>query len=161
MFSFDFILQLQFIDTFIERQPKLRRQRCIFTKERGTNRQCAGSADFCFSAVAIWNVSVENFVLREELPQSSPDEHEFCHVGSPDDEHSSSLQLLHHIQLVSLYSARPVGQQHPTSNSDGASNHHSTAKVRNNLSSITCPDKLFTTLFLFRLYFLTKHYWRY
>lgn len=31
------ILQLRFIDTVLERQPKLRRQRCIFTKERGTN----------------------------------------------------------------------------------------------------------------------------
>lgn len=29
------ILQLRFIDTVVERQPKLRRQRCIFTKERG------------------------------------------------------------------------------------------------------------------------------
>ncbi|KAK2838094.1 hypothetical protein Q5P01_015306 [Channa striata] len=29
--------KLRFIDTFIERQPKLRRQRCIFTKERGKN----------------------------------------------------------------------------------------------------------------------------
>uniref|UniRef100_A0A3P8N897 Protein kinase N3 n=1 Tax=Astatotilapia calliptera TaxID=8154 RepID=A0A3P8N897_ASTCA len=31
------ILQLRFIDTVLERQPKLRRQRCIFTKERGKN----------------------------------------------------------------------------------------------------------------------------
>lgn len=46
MFLFDFISQLQFIDTFIERQPKLRRQRCIFTKERGTHRQPAGLRDF-------------------------------------------------------------------------------------------------------------------
>ncbi|KAM9360896.1 serine/threonine-protein kinase N2-like [Symphorus nematophorus] len=29
--------KLQFIDTIVERQPKLRRQRCIFTKERGKN----------------------------------------------------------------------------------------------------------------------------
>ncbi|XP_029960802.1 serine/threonine-protein kinase N2-like [Salarias fasciatus] len=29
--------QLRFIDTVIERQPRLRRQRCIFTKERGKN----------------------------------------------------------------------------------------------------------------------------
>uniref|UniRef100_A0A8C9XAN6 Uncharacterized protein n=1 Tax=Sander lucioperca TaxID=283035 RepID=A0A8C9XAN6_SANLU len=29
--------KLQFIDTVVERQPKLRRQRCIFTKERGKN----------------------------------------------------------------------------------------------------------------------------
>ncbi|XP_047446966.1 serine/threonine-protein kinase N2-like isoform X2 [Mugil cephalus] len=29
--------ELQFIDTVVERQPKLRRQRCIFTKERGKN----------------------------------------------------------------------------------------------------------------------------
>uniref|UniRef100_A0A672J5S2 Protein kinase N3 n=1 Tax=Salarias fasciatus TaxID=181472 RepID=A0A672J5S2_SALFA len=32
-----FRLQLRFIDTVIERQPRLRRQRCIFTKERGKN----------------------------------------------------------------------------------------------------------------------------
>lgn len=30
-------IQLHFIDTIVERQPKLRRQRCIFTKERGKN----------------------------------------------------------------------------------------------------------------------------
>ncbi|XP_015229087.1 PREDICTED: serine/threonine-protein kinase N2-like isoform X1 [Cyprinodon variegatus] len=30
-------IQFQFIDTLVERQPKLRRQRCIFTKERGKN----------------------------------------------------------------------------------------------------------------------------
>uniref|UniRef100_A0A3B5LX12 Protein kinase N3 n=1 Tax=Xiphophorus couchianus TaxID=32473 RepID=A0A3B5LX12_9TELE len=30
-------IQFQFIDTVVERQPKLRRQRCIFTKERGKN----------------------------------------------------------------------------------------------------------------------------
>ncbi|XP_026041953.1 serine/threonine-protein kinase N2-like isoform X1 [Astatotilapia calliptera] len=29
--------KLRFIDTVLERQPKLRRQRCIFTKERGKN----------------------------------------------------------------------------------------------------------------------------
>ncbi|XP_076587365.1 serine/threonine-protein kinase N2-like isoform X2 [Chaetodon auriga] len=29
--------KLQFIDAVVERQPKLRRQRCIFTKERGKN----------------------------------------------------------------------------------------------------------------------------
>ncbi|XP_014185289.1 serine/threonine-protein kinase N2 isoform X3 [Haplochromis burtoni] len=29
--------RLRFIDTVLERQPKLRRQRCIFTKERGKN----------------------------------------------------------------------------------------------------------------------------
>ncbi|XP_029017132.3 serine/threonine-protein kinase N2-like isoform X2 [Betta splendens] len=29
--------KLRFVDTLIERQPKLRRQRCIFTKERGKN----------------------------------------------------------------------------------------------------------------------------
>ncbi|KAM9744660.1 serine/threonine-protein kinase N2-like isoform 2-T2 [Menidia menidia] len=29
--------KLQFINTVVERQPKLRRQRCIFTKERGKN----------------------------------------------------------------------------------------------------------------------------
>ncbi|XP_028269225.1 serine/threonine-protein kinase N2-like isoform X2 [Parambassis ranga] len=29
--------KLRFIDTVVERQPKLRRQRCIFTKERGKN----------------------------------------------------------------------------------------------------------------------------
>ncbi|RVE68690.1 hypothetical protein OJAV_G00095200 [Oryzias javanicus] len=30
-------IKLQFVDTVVERQPKLRRQRCIFTKERGRN----------------------------------------------------------------------------------------------------------------------------
>ncbi|XP_070760042.1 serine/threonine-protein kinase N2-like [Enoplosus armatus] len=30
-------VKLRFIDTVVERQPKLRRQRCIFTKERGKN----------------------------------------------------------------------------------------------------------------------------
>ncbi|XP_055018061.1 serine/threonine-protein kinase N2-like isoform X2 [Boleophthalmus pectinirostris] len=30
-------VQLHFLDTIVERQPKVRRQRCIFTKERGKN----------------------------------------------------------------------------------------------------------------------------
>ncbi|XP_020562014.1 serine/threonine-protein kinase N2 isoform X2 [Oryzias latipes] len=30
-------IKLQFVDTVVERQPKLRRQRCLFTKERGKN----------------------------------------------------------------------------------------------------------------------------
>ncbi|TMS03203.1 Serine/threonine-protein kinase N2 [Larimichthys crocea] len=43
------ILQLQFIDTVIERQPKLRRQRCIFTKERGKNFLRAAQMNMNFS----------------------------------------------------------------------------------------------------------------
>lgn len=30
---------------------------------------------------------------REELPACCPDEHELCHLGPPDDEHPTSLQL--------------------------------------------------------------------
>ncbi|XP_019127942.1 serine/threonine-protein kinase N2 isoform X2 [Larimichthys crocea] len=41
--------KLQFIDTVIERQPKLRRQRCIFTKERGKNFLRAAQMNMNFS----------------------------------------------------------------------------------------------------------------
>ncbi|XP_076007171.1 serine/threonine-protein kinase N2-like [Genypterus blacodes] len=33
----DLYAKISFVDTVVERQPKLRRQRCIFTKERGKN----------------------------------------------------------------------------------------------------------------------------
>lgn len=95
---------------------------------------------FYFVGWCLWKMS---FFLRQEFPQSSPDEHEFCHMGSSDDEHPPSLQLLHHIQLVPVYDPRPHGQQHPTCNWEGASNHHSTAKVRNSLGIITLPDIVF------------------
>lgn len=147
------ILQLQFIDTVIERQPKLRRQRCIFTKERGTDEQPMNRRRFhlLFLYMLFWNsshtfllladISMYLFflLLREELSQSGTDEHEFFHMGSSDDEHPASLQLLQHVQLIPLYEPRPRGQQHPTSNWEGASNHHSTAKVRNDLSILIWP----------------------
>lgn len=38
--------QFQFIDTVVERQPKLRRQRCIFTKERGRGNQLCSHGRF-------------------------------------------------------------------------------------------------------------------
>ncbi|XP_054466100.1 serine/threonine-protein kinase N2-like [Anoplopoma fimbria] len=41
--------QLKFIDTVVERQPKLRRQRCIFTKERGKNFLRAAQMNMNFS----------------------------------------------------------------------------------------------------------------
>ncbi|TNN52426.1 Serine/threonine-protein kinase N2 [Liparis tanakae] len=41
--------QLQFIDTVVERQPRLRRQRCIFTKERGKNFLRAAQMNMNFS----------------------------------------------------------------------------------------------------------------
>lgn len=122
-------LQLRFIDTVVERQPKLRRQRCIFTKERGTDERPADSAEVIVFIYLLVDLFMCDFSSREELPQSSPDEHEFRHVGSPDDEHPPSLQLLHHIQLVPLHDPRPGGQQRPPSRWEGASDHHSTATV--------------------------------
>lgn len=127
------ILQLQFIDTVLERQPKLRRQRCIFTKERGTNTKAPQTDLFrlnlCFCGeMMLWFV----FFVREELSQSSTDEHELCHLGSSDDEHPPSLQLLHHIQLIFLCDPWPGGQQRAPCNWKGASNYHFTAKVWTN-----------------------------
>uniref|UniRef100_A0A4W6CQB4 protein kinase C n=1 Tax=Lates calcarifer TaxID=8187 RepID=A0A4W6CQB4_LATCA len=108
-------VHLRFIDTVVERQPKLRRQRCIFTKERGTDERPADSAEVIVFIYLLVDLFTCDFSSREELPQSSPDEHEFRHVGSPDDEHPPSLQLLHHIQLVPLHDPRPGGQQRPPS----------------------------------------------
>lgn len=51
------ILQLRFIDTVVERQPKLRRQRCIFTKERGNDK--------------LFVVSVSAFVSLAQLCHAS------------------------------------------------------------------------------------------
>lgn len=134
------ILQLRFIDTVLERQPKLRRQRCIFTKERGTNTKAPKqicSDWICVSAVKWWFV----FFVREELSQSSPDEHELCHLGSSDDEHPPSLQLLHHIQLIFLGDPWPGGQQCAPCNWKGASNYHFTAKVWTNHKFISHCDR--------------------
>lgn len=144
---FSWILQLRFIDTVVERQPKLRRQRCIFTKERGNDKLFVVLVlPLCSSLICVMPVFnlIFNLVvcvivvfLREELSQSSPDEHEFCHLGSPDDEHPPSLQFLHHVQLVLLHTPRPCGRHHPSSNCEAASNPQSSAKVRNNPHTIS------------------------
>lgn len=62
------ILQLQFIDTVIERQPKLRRQRCIFTKERGTDEQPMNRRRFhlLFLYMLFWNSS-HTFLLLADI----------------------------------------------------------------------------------------------
>lgn len=68
------ILQLRFIDTVLERQPKLRRQRCIFTKERGTNTKAPKqicSDWICVSAVKWWfdlfSLSGKNFLRAAQM----------------------------------------------------------------------------------------------
>ncbi|XP_010765529.1 serine/threonine-protein kinase N2-like [Notothenia coriiceps] len=53
--------QLQFIDTVVERQPKLRRQRCIFTKERGKNFLRAAQMNMNF---ATWGHLMMNILPR-------------------------------------------------------------------------------------------------
>lgn len=69
-----YILQLRFIDTVLERQPKLRRQRCIFTKERGTNTKAPKqiySDWICVSAVKWWfdlfSLSGKNFLRAAQM----------------------------------------------------------------------------------------------
>ncbi|KAK5932018.1 hypothetical protein CgunFtcFv8_003757 [Champsocephalus gunnari] len=53
--------KLQFIDTVVERQPKLRRQRCIFTKERGKNFLRAAQMNMNF---ATWGHLMMNILPR-------------------------------------------------------------------------------------------------
>lgn len=38
--------------------------------------------------------------LREELTSCCPDEHELCHMGSPDDECAASVQVFYHNELI-------------------------------------------------------------
>ncbi|XP_045891961.1 serine/threonine-protein kinase N2-like [Micropterus dolomieu] len=53
--------KLRFIDTIVERQPKLRRQRCIFTKERGKNFLRAAQMNMNFST---WGHLMMNILPR-------------------------------------------------------------------------------------------------
>lgn len=134
------MLQLRFFDSFVERQPRLRRQRCIFTKERG--RDGLFYLISCFFLISMVRhikqklfrgsssrVASHKWLLRKELPQSCSDEYEFCHMGSPDDEHPTSLQLVHDIQLVPHRDPWPLCHQHPAFHCEGESNHNSTTKV--------------------------------
>ncbi|XP_035514516.1 serine/threonine-protein kinase N2-like [Morone saxatilis] len=53
--------KLRFIDTIVERQPRLRRQRCIFTKERGKNFLRAAQMNMNF---ATWGHLMMNILPR-------------------------------------------------------------------------------------------------
>ncbi|XP_041643871.1 serine/threonine-protein kinase N2-like [Cheilinus undulatus] len=53
--------ELRFVDTVVERQPKLRRQRCIFTKERGKNFLRAAQMNMNF---ATWGHLMMNILPR-------------------------------------------------------------------------------------------------
>ncbi|XP_061586635.1 serine/threonine-protein kinase N2-like [Cololabis saira] len=53
--------KLQFINTVVERQPRLRRQRCIFTKERGKNFLRAAQMNMNF---ATWGHLMMNILPR-------------------------------------------------------------------------------------------------
>ncbi|XP_074527397.1 serine/threonine-protein kinase N2-like isoform X2 [Halichoeres trimaculatus] len=53
--------ELRFIDAVVERQPKLRRQRCIFTKERGKNFLRAAQMNMNF---ATWGHLMMNILPR-------------------------------------------------------------------------------------------------
>ncbi|XP_060894989.1 serine/threonine-protein kinase N2-like isoform X1 [Labrus mixtus] len=55
--------ELRFIDTVVERQPKLRRQRCIFTKERGKN--------FLRAAQMNMNLATWGHLMMNILPRYS------------------------------------------------------------------------------------------
>lgn len=66
-------LQLRFIETVVERQPKLRRQRCIFTKERGTDKQPKRSVLYSINLWAnlfmcdIFSSSGKNFLRAAQM----------------------------------------------------------------------------------------------
>lgn len=69
--------------------------------------------------------------VREELPACGSDEHELCHVGSPDDEHPPPLLLLLHLRLISLcHLARPPDPQHPQTHREATSDALAAAEVR-------------------------------
>lgn len=129
------ILQLRFINSVVEQQPRLRRQRCIFTKERGRAGLILWVCCLFLSSMVCRSYSesllrlLDERFLRKELPQSRSDEHEFRHMGSPDDEHPTSLQLLHDFQLVPRRDPRPLCQQRSASHCEGTSEYDSTAKV--------------------------------
>lgn len=67
------ILQIRFIETVVERQPKLRRQRCIFTKERGTDKQPKRSIPYSFNLwanffyVLLFSSSGKNFLRAAQM----------------------------------------------------------------------------------------------
>lgn len=69
--------------------------------------------------------------VREELPARGSDEHELCHLGSPDDEHPPPLLLLLHLRLLALrHLARPPDPQHPAAHREATPDALAAAEVR-------------------------------
>ncbi|XP_024116001.1 serine/threonine-protein kinase N2 isoform X2 [Oryzias melastigma] len=70
-------IKLQFVDTEVERQPKLRRQRCIFTKERGRNFLRAAQMNMNFATWGHLMMSIlpryTSFNTFSSHPSMSPD----------------------------------------------------------------------------------------
>ncbi|XP_051806523.1 serine/threonine-protein kinase N2-like [Acanthochromis polyacanthus] len=69
--------KLRFLDTVVERQPKLRRQRCIFTKERGKNFLRAAQMNMNFATWGHLMMSIlprySSFSTFSSSPTSSSD----------------------------------------------------------------------------------------
>ncbi|KAM9858650.1 serine/threonine-protein kinase N2-like [Aulostomus maculatus] len=69
--------KLRFIDTVVERQPKLRRQRCIFTKERGKNFLRAAQMNMNFATWGHLMMSIlprySSFTSFSSFPSTTPD----------------------------------------------------------------------------------------
>ncbi|KAM3611008.1 uncharacterized protein V6R79_012224 [Siganus canaliculatus] len=69
--------EFQFLDTFVERQPKLRRQRCIFTKERGKNFLRAAQMNMNFATWGHLMMSIlprySSFTTFSSSLSTSPD----------------------------------------------------------------------------------------
>ncbi|XP_034397796.1 serine/threonine-protein kinase N2-like [Cyclopterus lumpus] len=70
--------QLQFIDAVVERQPRLRRQRCIFTKERGKNFLRAAQMNMNFATWGHLMMSVlprySSFTTFSSALSATPDQ---------------------------------------------------------------------------------------
>ncbi|XP_037535939.1 serine/threonine-protein kinase N2-like [Nematolebias whitei] len=75
-------IKLRFVDTVVERQPKLRRQRCIFTKERGKN--------FLRAAQMNMNFATWGHLMMSILPRYSSFTTFSSHLSTTSDLISSS-----------------------------------------------------------------------
>ncbi|CAG5918627.1 unnamed protein product [Menidia menidia] len=98
--------KLQFINTVVERQPKLRRQRCIFTKERGKN--------FLRAAQMNMNFATWGHLMMSILPRYSSFPTFSSHLSMTSDlvanstSHSAEKEAKNTTSLPSLMSEKRI-----------------------------------------------------
>nr|XP_020450764.1 serine/threonine-protein kinase N2-like [Monopterus albus] len=98
--------KLRFIDTFIERFPKLRRQRCIFTKERGKNFLRAAQMNMNFATWGHLMMSIlprySSFTMFSTSLSTTPDLVANSTPCPPEREPQTTIPLLSEAPVIRL-----------------------------------------------------------